>query len=87
MECVALAALALDHFGRRGGGALERWLEEVAGGGEEPSVGQDEDKDRGAAQEEILHTQTRPQHLKEVGGAVEAGAGLHVTLNTQHSTV
>ena len=71
--------------GEDGGG--EAGAEEVAGGGEEPGVGQDEDKDRGAAQEEILHTQTRPQHLEEVGGAVEAGAGLHVTLNTQLSEV
>ena len=32
--------------------------------GDDPGVGEDEDEDGGAAEEEILDTQTRPQHLQ-----------------------
>ena len=32
--------------------------------GDDPGVGEDEDEDRGAAEEEILDTKTRPQHLQ-----------------------
>ena len=47
--------------------------EELPGAGDEAGVGEDEDEDGGAAEEEILDTQTRPQHLQQAGGALEAG--------------
>ena len=41
----------------------------LPGAGDDSGVGEDEDEERGAAQQEILDTQTRPEHLQQVGGA------------------
>ena len=62
--------------------------EELPGPCDQAGVGEDEDEDGGAPKEEILDTQTRPQHLEQAGRALKAGchdkchaASRGVTLN------